>query len=133
MLGAKHIGQPGVILTLAAGDARWNLRLAIAPYGAIAGKVFDGDGDPMQNVEVEILQQGWERGKPQWQQRGTARTDDRGEYRLQAVSAGKYYAMAAQTQARPRQESAAPTRCRSIRERIGFRRRRRCRWRRAGR
>ncbi len=50
MLGAKHIGQPGVILTLAAGDARWNLRLTLAPYGAITGKVFDGDGDPIARM-----------------------------------------------------------------------------------
>src|SRR5579863_6126256 len=98
MLGAKHIGQPGVVLTLTAGDARWNLRLAIAPYGTITGTVRDGDGDPLPDADVEILQLGWERGKPKWQQRGAAKTDDRGEYRLQGVSAGNYCAMAAQTQ-----------------------------------
>ncbi len=97
MLGANHSGQPGTVLTLAAGDTRWNLRLAIRPFGAITGRVVDGDGDPWRHVQVEALQQGWYRGKPQWQIRRTSWTDDRGEYRL-LVPAGKYCVTASKTQ-----------------------------------
>ncbi len=94
MLGAKHSGQPGVILTLAAGDARWNLRLAITPFGAITGKVIDGDGDPLEFAQVEMLQRAWTRGKLEWQRRGSASSDERGEYRVQDVPAGEYIVMA---------------------------------------
>ena len=97
MLGANHSGHPGVILTLAAGDARWNLRLAIPPFGAITGRVTDADGDPLPYAQLEILQQGWQRGKAQWQNRGAATTDNRGEYRLESVPAGKYLVMASRT------------------------------------
>lgn len=100
MLGAKHLGQPGVILTLAEGDARWDLQLAITPFGAITGRVHDGDGDPLEFAQVEILQRGWRRGKLEWQSRGTSGTDERGEYRVQDVPAGEYFVMANELQRR---------------------------------
>src|SRR5450631_385077 len=49
--GARFLvnGEP---IRLRAGEKRL-LRLALAPRSAISGRVLDGDGDPLPNIEVE--------------------------------------------------------------------------------
>src|SRR5215471_15164788 len=69
-------------LKLQPGDKRENLKLKLTPTGAIVGHVYDADGVPVQGISVAVISGGQaERG---------ATTDDRGQFRIGGLRAGKY-------------------------------------------
>ena len=74
-------------------DVRLELRLN--PLGAITGRVTDAEGDPVSHATVEALRYAYPRGKRELTQAARATTDDRGEYRLADLPAGRYYVRAA--------------------------------------
>lgn len=67
------------------------LRYALAPYAVISGKVLDEEGEPVQDAEVIAHRRTWFPEPLPWSpNRGSARTDDRGEFRLHGLPPGKY-------------------------------------------
>ena len=54
--------------------------------GILTGRVLDEDGDPMANVEVNVLR----RKGSAFESSGSAHTNDLGEYRIGGLLAGKY-------------------------------------------
>jgi hypothetical protein len=87
-------------LRLAPGGTVPNLRLELAPAPAIAGKVFDENGQPKASVFVVAAKPRYVHGKrnldfcipteggPGW---GRTRTNSKGEYRLSGLDPGLYY------------------------------------------
>jgi hypothetical protein len=89
-MGALTEGKKREPVVLGAGDRKSGLVLKLTPFGVISGRVVDEDGDPVQGVPVSAMQ--WEytsRGRELAEGRSTS-TDDRGEYRLYDVPAGRY-------------------------------------------
>jgi hypothetical protein len=78
-------------LSLKAGDAKTDIVLRVAPLGVIAGHVRNEDGDPAQNLQVSLMTYQYSASGRQLSSRGTAVTNDLGEYRLFGVAPGKYY------------------------------------------
>jgi protocatechuate 3,4-dioxygenase beta subunit len=70
------------------------LALRLTPTGVISGRVLDADGDPVRNVNVQLLQYGYATGKRALNPRGAAGSNDRGEFRLFTVVPGAYYLQA---------------------------------------
>ncbi|HVW09490.1 MAG TPA: carboxypeptidase-like regulatory domain-containing protein [Bryobacteraceae bacterium] len=68
-----------------------NLRLQLAPLGAITGKILDQFDEPMMGVEVALLNQTIEDGVRHTRQIFKTATDDCGLYRIADVQPGKYY------------------------------------------
>jgi hypothetical protein len=69
---------------------------ATSPLGVIGGSVFDQDGAAVMDSEVRIVRAlGGLRGYFQTLVAGTAKTDDRGSYRISGLGPGTYYVLAA--------------------------------------
>ncbi len=92
--GAKGPMRSGTILSMRPGQQMTDINLALNPQAVIAGKVVDEDGDPIPGVMVQVLGQMWQRGKLRYFPRGSAATNDLGEFRSANLSPGKYYVCA---------------------------------------
>jgi len=68
----------------------------MVPAAAIAGTVTDVNGAPIPDADVQAGMKIYRRGKVDWlpATTGEARTNDRGEYRLTNLRAGRYYLQA---------------------------------------
>jgi len=88
----KHGGRSeGRILTLAAGQELKDIQIRLAAAAVVTGHVTDEDGEPMQNAEVSVLRRTFSTGHSRWEQAGSERTNDLGEYRIAGLAAGSYY------------------------------------------
>src|SRR5437870_2457646 len=79
--GARGPSRLGTILTLNLGQTL-NVDLGLTPYGAVAGRILDEDGEAVPHVSVDLLRFQYEQGKKQLMNAGSASTNDLGEYRI---------------------------------------------------
>jgi uncharacterized protein (DUF2141 family) len=89
--GARKPGQPGEPILLVPGTKKTDLEFRLTPYATIAGRIRDEDGDPMQQVPVAVMVYQYTNSGRQLTERGTANSNDLGEYRLFNLAPGKYY------------------------------------------
>jgi Carboxypeptidase regulatory-like domain len=92
--GSRTPEGPGSVLTLAAGQQLHDVEIKLTPLGAIAGGVFDDDGDPLQGVGIQILRFSYSTGRQQLIPVAGASSNDRGEYRAYDLPAGRYLLLA---------------------------------------
>lgn len=92
--GARSPNRPGLPLTLAVGQRMTEVLLPILPAGTIAGRVFDRDGEPLANVNVQALKYSYQEGQRVLNTVQQARTNDLGEYRLFWLPPGQYFVSA---------------------------------------
>jgi len=89
--GAEKNGLGSVVrLSLAAGEEKHDIVFRLTPLGAIAGRILDEDGDPIQ-VRVSALAYEYTRSGRQLVERGGGSTNDLGEYRIFGLQPGRYY------------------------------------------
>lgn len=86
--GAETTGR---LLTLTAGQELKELQIRLQAAAVLRGRVTDEDGDPMANAQVMVLRQTFSTGHSRWEQAGSERTNDLGEYRVASLPAGNYY------------------------------------------
>lgn len=82
----------GRILTLTAGQELKDLQIRLQAAAIVRGRVTDEDGDPLPNAQVSVLRQTYASGRSRWEQIGSERTNDLGEYRIAGLPAGNYFA-----------------------------------------
>lgn len=87
-------GRPGTPLSVTAGQHIERLALPLARGGVLAGTVADDGGEPQFGVEVRAFRFAWQAGERLLRPAGSARTDDRGTYRIGALPPGEYLVMA---------------------------------------
>ena len=88
----KHRAQTdGRVLTLTAGQELKDLRIRLQAAAVVRGRVTDEDGEPLPNAQVALLRQTFASGRSHWEQAGSERTNDLGEYRVASLAAGNYY------------------------------------------
>jgi beta-lactamase regulating signal transducer with metallopeptidase domain len=75
-------------------DTLRDIRLAMAPPGAISGRVFDHDGEPVGNAQVQALKVMYRSGRRMLSIAESVQTNDIGEYRLFWLAPGQYYVTA---------------------------------------
>jgi hypothetical protein len=63
----------------------------LLPEGAIYGRITDSDGDPIQNLQIELVQAAVVNGQRSWQQMMSDQTKDDGEFRFFGLRPGAYY------------------------------------------
>jgi hypothetical protein len=90
--GQKSFGTPGTLINVAAGQALKDIAVRLTPAGNVTGRISDDLGRPAIGAQVQLLRTTYNpNGQKQFQNAGTTRTNDRGEYRLFWVTPGKYY------------------------------------------
>jgi hypothetical protein len=92
--GARSPNRPGLPITLSPGQRLTDVILQLMPAGTITGRVFDRDGEPLANVNVEALKYSYQEGQRVMNVVQTARTNDLGEYRLFWLQPGQYFVSA---------------------------------------
>jgi hypothetical protein len=94
-LGAERIGYvapvengaSGVRTTLRAGETKSDVKLKLEQTGAILGRVVDADGNPVEGVHV-VAETGGRANSMNGPRSAT--TDEKGQYRLGGLGAGKF-------------------------------------------
>jgi hypothetical protein len=92
--GALSPAGEGVTLTLAPGQQLHDLVLRVTPLGAISGRVLDEDGEPVASVGIQVLRFQYSTGHRQLISVSGASSNDRGEYRVFGLPAGRYLLLA---------------------------------------
>ena len=71
-----------------------NAEVRLPPYGVIAGRVLDEDGDP-SDARVSVFKQIYRDGRKQWERLNTVvPAGDTGEYRYPSLTPGRYLVQA---------------------------------------
>jgi protocatechuate 3,4-dioxygenase beta subunit len=90
--GAKVPGEAGETITLAAGQQKNDVRLALDLASSLTGFVLDENGAPSPNVIVQALRPGFDAlGNRFLDPAFYTFTDDRGQYRLFWLDPGDYH------------------------------------------
>lgn len=84
----------GSVLTVASGQELHDIAFRITPLGALSGRVFDQDGDPLQGVGIQVLRVSYSSGMRQLIPVAGASSNDRGEYRCYDLPADRYFVIA---------------------------------------
>jgi hypothetical protein len=92
--GQRKPNGPGAILNIAAGQRLGDLKVSMLPTGTIAGRITGTSGEPLASANVQALKYSYLEGRRILSVAQTATTDDRGEYRLFWLTAGKYVVVA---------------------------------------
>ena len=92
-LGASRIGYvPGTFGRIPLGDGEWfaTAKILLARPSAVSGTITDDQGDPIVGAYVRVLTEVMVAGVPHRAGGPTARTDDRGHYRIGGLAPGQY-------------------------------------------
>jgi len=90
--GQRIAGGPALAIRLSDGQALNNIVMALVPTGNVAGVIRSSDGRPQTGVPIQLLRTSYSaNGERTFHVEGTARTNDRGEYRLYWITPGRYY------------------------------------------
>jgi hypothetical protein len=92
--GSRTPEGSGTVVSLFPGQRLRDLLIKVVPLGAISGRVLDEEGDPLQGVGIQVLRFSYATGKRQLIPVGGAVSNDRGEYRVYALPAGRYFLLA---------------------------------------
>ena len=85
-------GEPKLLrVTLASGERKRDIVIRLAPPGVITGRILDEDGDPIRRIQVQTMVYRYAAAGRQLSPRGSATSNDLGEYRIYDVPPGHYY------------------------------------------
>jgi hypothetical protein len=106
-LSAGRIGAYKMppIFSVSSGQTISSFVFTLTPSGVVSGKVKFDDAEPAVNVAIQLYRSYYDRGRHGYAAAASARTDDRGEYRVHGLEPGSYY-VAALYQAPPRPAGA---------------------------
>ncbi len=90
LYGQDQPDKPGATLSLAPSQKITDLLFRLQRTAVITGRVQDEDGDPVQGVSVTAVRHSLVHGELKDQEKGSARTNDLGEYRITDLRPGRY-------------------------------------------
>ena len=89
--GQKTPNDPGAEIRLRAGQYLRDLLFRMIPWGVIAGRVLDEEGEPLPWAQVTALREIYSNGKRRLSAEVRVPTNDLGEYRLFGLKPGRYF------------------------------------------
>jgi protocatechuate 3,4-dioxygenase beta subunit len=89
--GQKRTNGAGLAISLTANQRIVDATIALTPTGSISGRVTDASGQPVVLADVFALKTAYQEGQRTFVQSLSAKTDDRGEYRIFWMTPGLYY------------------------------------------
>jgi hypothetical protein len=87
---SPNAGRAGTPIQIAAGQQIKDLSFVLPPGGVITGRVFDEKSRPAVGTDVRVMRWQYEDGHRELSSAGSARTDDRGIYRVYGLPPGEY-------------------------------------------
>jgi hypothetical protein len=90
--GQRRASDPGEEITVAPGETRDRLVMTLARLGAIGGRLFDENGDPVEGVALRASQVRYGGGRRRLVEMApfSRPTDDLGRYRIFGLQPGEY-------------------------------------------
>src|SRR5262249_46898030 len=95
--GQRRPFEHGTVVTIRDGETLEKLDLTLPASGAISGRVLDENGDPVEGVDVQLMQVQFGANRRQLLPVigvGRRSSNDQGRYRLFGVAPGQYIVMA---------------------------------------
>jgi protocatechuate 3,4-dioxygenase beta subunit len=92
--GRRFGGARSSAISLSAGQHMDGITLRLTPSAVIAGRVTTEGEEPIPNVSIEAMKFSYQGDKRVLTNAGNGTTNDRGEYRIWGLPAGKYYVRA---------------------------------------
>jgi protocatechuate 3,4-dioxygenase beta subunit len=93
--GQRSFSGPGTIISINPGQRVSNLDIQMVTAGSLSGRVFNEDGEPLANVQVQAQTYTYQQGKRVLSSTGqSVPTNDLGEYRIYWLAPGDYYVSA---------------------------------------
>src|SRR6266705_502493 len=89
--GQKTPNDPGTEIRLAPGQVLRDLLFRLIPWGIIAGRILDDEGEPLPWAQVSALREIYSGGKRKLSPEALVPTNDLGEYRLFGLKPGRYF------------------------------------------
>ncbi len=89
--GQKTPNDPGAEIRLAPGQVLRDLLFRLIPWGIIAGRILDDEGEPLPWAQVSALREIYSAGKRKLSPEALVPTNDLGEYRLFGLKPGRYF------------------------------------------
>ena len=97
--GQSRPAGSGAPVVLANGERSTSVVIRLWKYAVVSGTVLDEAGEPAVSMTVRVFSRTTANGRPRFGSSGTARTDDRGMYRIASLVPGDYLVGVPQTQA----------------------------------
>ena len=92
--GEDRVGGQARTIDVATGKTSGPIQLKLLPQSVISGRVYDQDGDPIQNAQVQVMRYSYPGGKRQLGAVQQATTNDLGEFRVPSLAPGRYFVSA---------------------------------------
>jgi carboxypeptidase family protein len=73
------------------GPATGEIHLQLTPEARIRGRVLDPDGEPIEELQLQVITWEISEGRKQLQPGMTASTDESGSYRIEGLAPGQYF------------------------------------------
>ena len=90
--GQRVFPGQGTLIRLAAGQTLKDVTIQLTETGNAGGRIVDNSGLPAVGAPIQLLKATYNQtGERIFQQAGSTRTNDRGEYRFYWVTPGRYY------------------------------------------
>jgi hypothetical protein len=89
--GQRSPTGEGIPFDVGDGQKMTGIQLALSPTGAISGRIYDRDGEPLGKAQVLALRAVYKSGRRTMTIVQSVESDDRGEYRLYWLAPGRYY------------------------------------------
>jgi len=92
--GQRVIDGPGRAVFVTTGQTTRDASIRLTPTGTVHGRIYDENGQPATGAPVQLLRPVYNAQGKAFQSGGSAKADDRGEYRLYNVPPGRYFLLA---------------------------------------
>jgi protocatechuate 3,4-dioxygenase beta subunit len=94
--GERAPGRPGTVVTVSAEQVIKDVVFRLVAAGALSGHVTDTRGGPLTGILVQLLRSIYDaKGRRTFQSVSSARTNERGEYRMYLITPGRFFVSAA--------------------------------------
>jgi protocatechuate 3,4-dioxygenase beta subunit len=90
-MGGRGASMLGSTIKVSEGGEVANVVIRMTPQGIISGRVVDEDGEPVEGAFVQVSNQQYMGGRRRLMMLGSNQTNDRGEFRINNISPGRYY------------------------------------------
>jgi len=100
--GERAPGRPGAALTISSGQSLADVTFRLVPAGSVSGRVTDAAGEPIPGILVQLLRSTYDaQGQRTFASVSSARSNDRGEYRMYLITPGRFFVTASSTPSSP--------------------------------